>query len=183
MSETGKPDTLNEIGVLKRREIEARILAPLLQALGQRFGREEVLAVMREVIIRVAKEQGRQLAQTMGDNELAQLAASLEAWQKDDALRLELLALDEHEFSFNVTRCRYAELYRALGLEELGATLSCNRDAALIEGFNPNIQLTRTQTIMQGALFCDFRYRLKQETANQPATVLQSASPNQEGIQ
>jgi len=158
MNETSKPDTLNEIGVLKRREIEARILAPLLQALGERFGREEVLAVAREVIIRLAREQGRELAQSMGGNALAQLAASLAAWQQDDAMQMELLALNEHEFSFNVTRCRYAELYRALGLEELGAALSCNRDAALIEGFNQNIQLTRTQTIMQGAPFCDFRY-------------------------
>lgn len=76
-------------------------------------------------------------------------------------MRMELLALNENEFSFNVTRCRYAEMYRALGLEELGATLSCNRDAALIEGFNQNLQLTRTQTIMQGAPYCDFRYSLQ----------------------
>lgn len=164
MSETNKPDILNEIGVLRRREIEARILAPLLQALGERFGREEVLAVAREVIIRIAKEQGRELAQAMGGNSLAQLAASLEAWQKDNAMQTELLVLNEREFSFNVTRCRYAELYRALGLEELGALLSCNRDAALIEGFNQDITLTRTQTIMQGAPCCDFRYRLKQKT-------------------
>ncbi len=158
MSQTSKPDTLNEIGVLKRREIEARILAPLLQALGERFGHEEVLAVACEVIIRIAKEQGRELAQAMGGNSLPQLAASLSAWQKDDAMQMELLVLNESEFSFNVTRCRYAELYRTLGLEELGATLSCNRDAALIEGFNQNITLTRTQTIMQGAPFCNFRY-------------------------
>jgi hypothetical protein len=75
-----------------------------------------------------------------------------------------VLAHSEREFSFNVTRCRYAEMYRALGLEDLGATLSCNRDAALIEGFNPNIELSRTQTIMQGAAFCNFRYRLKRDT-------------------
>ena len=30
--------------------------------------------------------------------------------------------------------------------------------AALIEGFNQDITLTRTQTIMQGAPFCNFRY-------------------------
>jgi hypothetical protein len=36
--------------------------------------------------------------------------------------------------------------------------LSCNRDAALIDGFNPAVTLTRTQTIMQGASCCDFRY-------------------------
>ena len=38
-------------------------------------------------------------------------------------------------FSFNVTRCRYAELYKKLGIRELGFALSCARDFALIKGF------------------------------------------------
>jgi hypothetical protein len=66
----------------------------------------------------------------------------------------------EERFSFNVTRCRYAEMYRAPGVPELGALLSCNRDYSLIEGFNPDVTLTRTQTIMQGASCCDFRFQL-----------------------
>jgi hypothetical protein len=33
---------LNKIGVLKRREIEARMLAPLIDALGREFGGEKV---------------------------------------------------------------------------------------------------------------------------------------------
>jgi hypothetical protein len=34
-----------------------------------------------------------------------------------------------------------------------------SRDAAFIEGFSGSITLERTQTIMQGAAFCDFRFR------------------------
>jgi len=49
-------------------------------------------------------------------------------------------------------------MYRELGLAELGYTLSCNRDASLIEGFSPDIELTRTQTLMEGASYCDFLY-------------------------
>jgi hypothetical protein len=52
-------------------------------------------------------------------------------------------------------------MYMALGIPELGCLLSCNRDYALIQGFNPEIKLTRTQTIMDGAEFCDFRYAMK----------------------
>jgi hypothetical protein len=44
-------------------------------------------------------------------------------------------------------------------MARLGPMLSCARDFALIEGFNPQIRLTRTQTLMEGAPFCDFRYR------------------------
>ena len=58
-----------------------------------------------------------------------------------------------------MVRCRYAEMYRRLGLEDLGSTLSCRRDFALAEGFSPDIQLERTQTLMEGAPYCDFRFR------------------------
>ena len=152
------PDTLNAIGVLKRREIEARLLAPLLKALGEEFGQERVLECTRQTIIRIAKEQGEQLAKEMGGCTLAHFAASLENWKKGDAMDIEVLEQTADRFSFNVTRCGYAEMYRALGIPELGTILSCNRDYSLIEGFNPQIELTRTQTIMDGAAFCDFRF-------------------------
>lgn len=154
------PDTLNaRIGVLTRREVEARILAPIIDALGEAFGREAVIDVVRDAIIRIAQAQGAALADSMGDNALPSFANSLRFWTQDNALEIEVLAQDEERFDFNVTRCRYAELYRALGIPELGAVLSCNRDWALIQGFNPTIELTRTQTIMGGAPCCDFRYR------------------------
>ena len=37
---------------------------------------------------------------------------------------------------------------------------SCNRDFSLIEGFNPDIELTHTRTTMEGASHCDFRCHL-----------------------
>ena len=42
--------SLNEVGVLQRREIEARILAPILEALGQAFGKDAVLEITRRTI-------------------------------------------------------------------------------------------------------------------------------------
>ena len=153
------PDTLTQrIGVLNRREVEARILAPMIDALGERFGREEVLEIIKDSIIKIAKEQGYDLAQAMGGCSNREFQASLEFWKKDGALEIEILNDQEGHLDFNVTRCRYAEMYRALGIPELGSMLSCNRDYALIEGFNQAVQLQRTQTIMQGASYCDFRY-------------------------
>jgi hypothetical protein len=72
-----------------------------------------------------------------------------------------VLEQSEETWRFNVVRCRYAEMYRDLGMADLGATLSCNRDAALIEGFSETIQFERSQTLMQGASCCDFSYRKK----------------------
>jgi hypothetical protein len=149
---------LNEIGVLKRREIEARILAPLIDALSRECGREKVLQVVRETIVAIARDQGRQLVKISEGDGLREFAATLPNWTKEDALEIDVLAKSEDELRFNVTRCRYAEMYESLGLSELGAVLSCGRDAALIEGFNSNISFERSQTILGGAPHCDFHY-------------------------
>jgi hypothetical protein len=158
---TDRPDTLNEIGVLKRREIEARIVAPLVERFAAEFGRDRVLEMTREVVAEVARGQGKGLAAMVGANDLETFAGTLGAWTQDDALRVELRSSTASEFAFDVTRCRYAEMYRALGIPELGAILSCNRDGTMIEGFNDRIEMTRTQTIMGGADHCDFHYRLR----------------------
>jgi len=154
-------DNLNaKIGVLTRREAEARILAPMLDAMGETFGREKVLAVMRDTIVNIAKKQGAELAGLMGGVTFQHFADSLRFWTMDDALKIDVIEQTEDVFSFNVTRCRYAELYEKLGIREFGTALSCARDYALIEGFNPDVSFKRTQTIMEGAAHCDFRYRL-----------------------
>ncbi|UCD80884.1 MAG: L-2-amino-thiazoline-4-carboxylic acid hydrolase [Desulfobacterales bacterium] len=161
----GKPvkeDNLNaRLGVLTRREVEARILAPVIDALGEAFGRDEVLAVVRDTIVRVAREQGQDLSRQMGGNSLRHFADSLQFWTKDAALEMDVIETSAEVLSFNVTRCRYAELYESLGIREMGTIFSCTRDFALVEGFNPAVSLKRSQTIMEGADYCDFRYRLK----------------------
>ncbi len=163
MNEDDSLARLNAIGVLTRREIEARLLGPLIEALSEKFGRAEVLDTVRAAIIQIAEQQGRELAAGLGGCDLLRFAASLEAWKKDGALQIEVLEQSPTRFAFNVVRCRYAELYASLGLKDAGAVLSCNRDAALIGGFNPQVRFERTQTIMQGAPHCDFRYTLDDE--------------------
>ena len=48
-----------------------------------------------------------------------------------------------------------------MGLGDIGDLLSCNRDGDFCIGYNPEMELERTQTIMKGASHCDFRYRMK----------------------
>lgn len=157
-----KPDNLTQkIGVLTRREVEARIVSPIIEALGKSFGKEKVVNIIGDTIVEIARGQGAELAHAMGGDSLEHFMQSLQFWSQDDALELDVLMLDQQNLHFNVTRCRYAEMYKDLGLPELGCLLSCNRDYALIEGFNPDIELVRTQTIMEGAPHCDFRYTFR----------------------
>lgn len=146
------------IGILQQRRIEAGVIKPLVQAFEKELGREKTRAIVAEVIKELAREKGRELAAAAPDTGLKAFAALHEPWRRGGALEIEVLKETGEEYHYNVTRCRYAEMYRELGLEDLGYTLSCNRDAALVQGFNPDITFQRTQTIMQGAPFCDFRY-------------------------
>jgi hypothetical protein len=43
----------------------------------------------------------------------------------------------------------------------LGYLVHCNRDHAMIDGFNPDLKLTRTQTVRESASHCDFRFTKK----------------------
>ena len=153
-------DRISEkIGILLRRETEARILIPVIQALGEEFGRGNVIRTVSRTIVRIARDQGRELARTMGGNSADHFRQALAFWTTDNALEMDLKRFDPACLCFDVTRCRYAEMYRALGAPDLGEIFSCNRDAALIQGFNPRARMTRTRTIMAGDRICDFEYR------------------------
>ena len=151
-----------EPSLLKRREIEARIAAPLIQAFAEKLGREQALAVASKVIHGLARVAGCEMARKLGANDVAALAQVVrEVWAQDKALEVTVLEETDRKLGFNVTRCAYAELYEKLGTKELGRCLSCNRDTAFSEGFNLRLKLQRTQTIMEGASLCDFRFSLE----------------------
>lgn len=160
---------LNAVGILTRREIEARVLAPVLEALGREFGRDRVIAVAREAIAAIATGQGRAMAAAAADTSLTGFFAQWEPWTRAGSLELRLIEASDDALAFDVTRCRYAEMYRSLGIPELGEVLSCQRDAALIEGYAPDVTLTRTQTLMQGASCCDFRYTRPRPAVTTPS--------------
>lgn len=159
---------INErVGVLLRRQIEARILAPIIEVFATEFGRERTLEIVTRAIKEIARQQGRQIAERANDDGIDALVARSQAWRMEDALRTVTLEQNETTYDYNVVRCRYAEMYHEMGIPEIGFLLSCNRDFAFGEGFNPQLQLSRTQTIMEGASFCDFRYRLRETEAEQ----------------
>jgi hypothetical protein len=87
------------------------------------------------------------------------VASAFKTYAQDGALDYHVGEQSQDAFALDVTRCRYAEFYKELGAPELGFLLVCTADFAVAEGFGPDVRLTRTQTIMQGATHCDFRYR------------------------
>lgn len=150
--------------LLQQREIEARIIGPIFDAFAAELGEEKATLILASVIRNLARQAGCNAAQEAGGNDLIQLGTTIERWRAGEALTLDVIRQDSTALEFNVTRCQFAEMYRRLGLERLGPILSCSRDAAMIDGFNHDIEFERTQTLMEGASHCDFRYRLKNIT-------------------
>ena len=153
-----KDNLTQNIGVLLRRETEARILIPFIENLVKEIGKTKTLDILEETIKTVARKEGEELSKEYGNNVDAFLE-TLSFWTKDNALEIDILDKSDSKLDFNVTRCKYAEMYKSMGVNSLGAILSCNRDGALIEGFNKKAKLDRKQTIMNGDKCCTFRYR------------------------
>ena len=154
---------MTELPIIELRRIEANIIQPIYEEMAAELGEEKARRILGAAIRRNAIEQGRALAETSGEPAgIAGFARLLERWTANDALRMEVLAQDDEHFDFNVTRCRYSEMYRGMGLGDIGALLSCNRDGAFCEGYDSRLELSRTQTIMSGASHCNFRYRWRE---------------------
>jgi len=133
---------------------------PVLNAFIKEYGKEQTVKLVDPVIRELAREGGVPARQGPWGKYYRPFWKG--AFRMDSGRRppTGCQRADGDEVCFNVTRCRYAEMYKELGVQEYGALLSCGRDAALIVGFNPKIKFTRTQTIMSGAPYCDFRYEL-----------------------
>ena len=157
MSQSAHPEGLS---MLEKRKIEAEILKEVYETLKASHGDAVAKKTIEESVRRSAIEQARQFAAAApGGTSLKAFQDVMPLWTKGGALEIEVKEQTDASFAFNVVRCRYAETYKAMGLGEIGALLSCNRDGAFCEGYDPKLKLERSQTIMGGASHCDFKYR------------------------
>lgn len=74
-----------------------------------------------------------------------------------------VLQKDDEKFEFNVTRCRYAALFRQLDEPELGAILVCEADEHIADLSAPAVKLSRADTLMKGGTHCPFRYQFDKD--------------------
>jgi len=150
------------VSLLQRRRIEAEIVKPIYEILKRELGVEVARRIIAEAVRSSAIEAGRALAEEDAESRsLIAFARLVPLASEGGALEVDVISSDEKELSFDVRRCRYAEMYRDIGAEELGPLLSCGRDALMAEAYDSSIELVRKQTIMEGAERCDFRFRRK----------------------
>ena len=156
MTSEGPP----ELPVLLKRRLQAQVIGPIHAEMVTALGKEKADAILDAAIRKAAIAEGRSFAARApgGETSLAEFIKLFELWSADGALEVEVLEATDETFSFDVTRCRYAETYREMGLGHIGHLMSCNRDGTFCEGYDSNIKLERRHTIMAGAPRCTFRY-------------------------
>lgn len=153
----------HQIPVLVKRQLQAEVIGPIFAEMAAALGEEKASAILDAAIRKAAINEGRAFAARAGETAptMEDFRKLFELWTTNGSLEIEVLEASESRFDFNVTRCRYAETYRAMGLGRIGHLMSCNRDAGFCEGYNPAMKLERKQTIMEGAKCCTFRYHLE----------------------
>jgi L-2-amino-thiazoline-4-carboxylic acid hydrolase len=148
------------VSVIQQAKIQAELLVPLVKALQAELGKERANALVRKALGDTYRRYGEAFWRAKNDKNLGKvMATAFATYARDDALDYEVVERSEDTYAIDVKKCRYAEFYKALGEPELGFLLVCSADFDTAEGFDPDVRLTRTQTIMQGASHCDFRYR------------------------
>jgi L-2-amino-thiazoline-4-carboxylic acid hydrolase len=153
------------IFLIQQVKIQAQVLLPLVKALQAEMGKERANALVRRALGDLYRRYGEEFWRTKNEKNLGKsMASAFATFAREDALDYRVREQSQDAFEIDVTGCRYAEFYKELGEPELGFLLVCGADFTMAEGFDPDIKLTRTQTIMQGASHCDFRYKRLRET-------------------
>jgi len=149
-----------DIPVLVKRRLQAQVIGPIHAEMVAALGKDAADAILDAAIRKAAIAEGKAFASRApgGVTSMADFIKLYDLWTADGALEMKVLAASDERFDFDITRCRYAETYKEMGLGKIGHLLSCNRDGTFCEGYDPNITLERKQTIMQGAPCCTFRY-------------------------
>ncbi len=153
--------------LIEQVRIQAQVLVPLVKALQAEMGVEKANGIVRKALGDQYRKYGEKFWQMQGTRPPDEkVAAAFEGYAEGGAVDYQVVRQAPDAFDLNVTGCRYAEFYKKLGAPELGFLLVCGADFPMAEGFGKNVKLTRTQTIMQGASHCDFRYALRKEKAS-----------------
>ncbi len=150
-----------ELPTLTKRKLQAQVIGPIYHEMVAHLGEAKASEILDSAIRKAAITEGQSFAAKApgGVTSMSDFIKLYENWTADGALEMDVLEANDTTFNFNITRCKYAETYKEMGLGNIGHLLSCNRDGTFCEGYDPKIKLNRAQTIMEGAACCTFRYK------------------------
>jgi len=152
-----------DVPLLQQREIEMRVLGPIVRAFAEEIGKEKACDIVRRTLQEISRKQGAELSKKCGGGLESLKSNCIEKWNANGELEKIPKEDSDETLSFDVTKCDFASLYKELGYGDLGTLISCDRDFAFIDGFDSTIELIRQKTLMTGDKICDFCYRKRKK--------------------
>jgi predicted ArsR family transcriptional regulator len=149
------------LSLLDKTRIQAQVLVPVLRALRSELGKERADAIVKQALRDWSKQLFAAVGESVDGGPRRKWAAMHTALAEitEQEVMVEMRRQDKEALEFDVTHCRFAEFFRALGEPELGALLICETDFDIAAAGGSEVSFTRDQTIMQGASSCTFRYK------------------------
>ena len=146
---------MSQTTMLDAVKIQARAVIPIVKALEREIGKARTHALVGDAIAQdYANRQSRRIA-----------ARNIHPadGKTENVFPVESHVVDHTPTTFGVdmTTCKFAQYFREIGEPEIGALLTCGVDFANEALLRPDWKFERTQTLMQGAPHCDFRWRLR----------------------
>jgi hypothetical protein len=150
------------LSLLDKTRIQAQVLVPVLRALRAELGKAQADALVTQALRAWSKQLFADIANGVEGSPRRKWAAIQDVFGEVSGreVEYEVLHRDDAALDIDVTRCRFADFFRALGEPELGTLLICAADFDIAAAGGGEVSLERAQTIMQGAASCTFRYRL-----------------------
>src|SRR5258708_23475348 len=148
-----------KVSLLDKTRMQTQVLVPVLRALRAELGKDKADAIVQQAL----RDWSRQLFAAIGEgvegSPRHKWATVQSAWNEisEREAEFEILRHDKEALDIDVTGCRFAEFFHALGEPELGALLICEADFDVAAIGGREVSLERTQTIMQGAPGGTFR--------------------------
>lgn len=152
-----------DLPTIQKRKLQAEVIGPIYAEMVAQVGEAKARDILDAAIRKAAIAEGKAFASKApgGVTSMAEFIRLYDLWTADGALEIEVIQAGESQFDFDVTRCKYAEMYKEMGLGNIGHLMSCNRDGVFCQGYDPEISLVRDHTIMAGSPRCTFRYSYK----------------------
>jgi hypothetical protein len=147
--------------LLDKTRMQAQVLVPVLRALRAELGKDKAYAIVKQALRGWSKQLFAAIGDGIEGSPWRKWATVQSVWGEVSGreVEVEILRHDKEALEIDVTRCRFAEFFRALGEPDLGALLICEADFDIVSVGEGEVSLDRAQTIMQGAPSCTFRYK------------------------
>lgn len=151
-----------DISLMDELKIVLVYLLPILRTLRRELGEERANQIVQNSLREGVRNHFQQLATRFPGSPLDKWRAlnALSAPRIGNDVEFQNIKNDPDEMVFNVTGCAFADLLQQIGEPELGKAILCDADHSIAEVGSPLVELYRTQTIMEGAEYCDFHYKI-----------------------